>query len=633
MIFASAVHDDGLFELGDGTEDAGTADIFGDGNEANGLDWADVFDANGEVSNLGEGLGADFIQDERATKGSRDGTTFSNVSKNGGLLSDWGWASGNVPAKDDLSNVYAYVISKPSEKPDQPFDDLILYAGLERIDPGGDSHLDIEIFQAPIQLENGQFIGERTVNDLLLVVDYIKGGDFANFEIYIWNGDQWVLVGDPIPGEGCNADDTACAFNNGKPVDGGPWPNYDRQGGVEELEPNAFTEMGVNLTQIAETSFQSCEITYLAKSRTSQSLESDLKDFAFGSITDLCDAKITISEDTTNEVGESHAFTVSVEKKDGSTNFAWGPVANVIVTGTLNKLGGTSEFDEFFDDQPVTCTTDLDGTCTINVASDFAGMVGVTATTDNFAFPDGTTVPLSTSATKTWVDALVHIGAAEGELTEHEIANHHSLQLTAEVLGPEGQGENDPWIWQKAADVAVDAILYESGALNGARPIFTGDTVPTCGTDGQEELFCSSTCTTTSPGGTCTLTVNSPTTGQAEFWGHADVIMVGGIEVSRTSETSTTATWQDHRVRLAGLGAHGPWEPQNNTPDPENAVPIASGDTISSIISHPLDLDFYRFTVSETSNVEIDLTKLSADYDLVVFRPSELDGFGEITST
>ena len=57
-----------------------------------------------------------------------------------------------MPAKDDLSNVYLYAVTNE-------LGELILYAGLERLDPGGSSHVDIEINQQPISLN-----GDGTFN-------------------------------------------------------------------------------------------------------------------------------------------------------------------------------------------------------------------------------------------------------------------------------------------------------------------------------------------------------------------------------------------------------------------------------------------------------------------------------------
>ena len=60
----------------------------------------------------------------------------------------------------------------------------------------------------------------------------------------------------------------ASAFNNGTTIPGGDWTSYNRRGVVTELAPNAFTEMGVNISQILNGVLpQSCDITIMAKSR------------------------------------------------------------------------------------------------------------------------------------------------------------------------------------------------------------------------------------------------------------------------------------------------------------------------------------------------------------------------------
>src|SRR6185503_14972546 len=117
----SAVHNDNLFELG-GVQ---AADILGDDNPANGPDWGFVagtsddglFNATGKLQNPlpAGGVDATFILDDTAQKGATDKTTFAGAggsNKNNdpifGAGDTWHWDGGNVPAKDDLVNVYAY---------------------------------------------------------------------------------------------------------------------------------------------------------------------------------------------------------------------------------------------------------------------------------------------------------------------------------------------------------------------------------------------------------------------------------------------------------------------------------------------------------------------------------------------
>src|SRR6266508_4632120 len=167
---AQAVHDDNFFELG-GVQ---AADILGDGNVANGPDWADLFTASGankdtdnngvpDFSQIFGGHAAAFIADASSAAGATDPTTFSGFgtsNKNTDPISTadctapgntyaqctpWGWDAGNVPPKDDLTNVYAYEVINPADG------HLLLYGGIEREDPSGDSHVRSEEHTSELQ--------------------------------------------------------------------------------------------------------------------------------------------------------------------------------------------------------------------------------------------------------------------------------------------------------------------------------------------------------------------------------------------------------------------------------------------------------------------------------------------------
>ena len=422
---AFAVHDDGLFELGnglDGDAAVGSADIIGDLIQG-GPDWDDLFDASGNLKSGAldtyGGLAAVFIMDERASKGAKDNTTFTG-SKNNDPHSAWQWVTGNVPAKDDLSNVYLYAATKANPDP-QKVDDLILYAGLERLDPGGDSHIDIEINQIPIGLdENGGFTGEKSVNDILLVMDFKNGGDLGFVEIHSWDGTEWILT-DKInngSGEGCDADDNACAFNNNAGIFSGPWPSYNRQDKViQDLPRNAFTEMGVNVTQLLDGQTP-CFTSVIVKTRSSASLTSDLKDFVIGKF-GLCDAQISIDDGGLNPVGVGEELTVTVKKKDGETGFEFLPTEGITVTGSFDNDPG-SGFAPYFEGGS-TCQTFSDGTCTLTVNSNSPSEAIVSASAANI-FPDIPEFSITTDgedgssppATVNWVDVRVLLSLTGG---------------------------------------------------------------------------------------------------------------------------------------------------------------------------------------------------------------------------
>jgi hypothetical protein len=294
---AMAVHIN-IFELGDGTTNAGTADILGDVGQT-GPDWADIFPLGaphepplpGEIV-LSGGIAATFAQDDLAAKGATDRTTFASSNKNNDAINTWQWQTGNTPGKDDFNAGYVWATIDSG--------DFIIYGGMERIVVDGDSHVDIEFNQDLIALDKDpeceddgtggagdgppcEFIGAKTIGDLLVAMDFEKGGDFGTIRIYTWDGTQFNEI-DDLTGEGCNGTDTICGFNNGVDIDGGPWPNFGKGGAlVTDIAPNGFTEFGINVTAELEANGINASVCFASvnfKSRTSQSINSELKDFS-----------------------------------------------------------------------------------------------------------------------------------------------------------------------------------------------------------------------------------------------------------------------------------------------------------------------------------------------------------------
>ena len=348
---AQAVHDDGFFELGPTptNPEGGIANILGNGTDP-GPDWADLFNADGsnkdsdgdgspDFIEVFGGHAAAFIPDPSAAGGATDPTTFAGFgtsNKNNDPVSaadcaartppltgsgcdPWGWDAGNVPAKDDLTNVYAYEVIDPANG------HLILYGGIERETPNGDSHVDLEFFQDPVSLDDASnsFTGVRTVNDVIVSMDFLQGGGLGSVTVRSWNGSEYVQVG-VAGGEGCfgksgGSGDVICAFNNSDDIDGGPWPNYDNHGAlITILEPNAFTEMGVDLTELIGAS--PCLSTFMGKTRSSQSFTAELKDFAGPHNFDVCQPSTLLSGSasaSTIHSGGSVTFTFT-ETNDGN---------------------------------------------------------------------------------------------------------------------------------------------------------------------------------------------------------------------------------------------------------------------------------------------------------------------------
>ncbi|WP_341502586.1 hypothetical protein [Gallaecimonas sp. GXIMD4217] len=391
MLTVMAVHT-GMtdeFELGPTSDGAQNANIVNDVGGAP-PDWAEIFDANGNFNDSFGGVGT-FLMDDLSAKGAVDDTTFATSNKNNDLISTWRWDTGNNPPKDDISNVYFY--GKFIDG------DLILYAGLERLAPNGDSHVDFEFNQDGIALDKAtpcgddlsagadddppcEFVGEKAVNDLLLVMDFERGGSLGFVEIRRWDGSEYVLV-EELQGEGCDMTDTACAFNNATTIDTGPWDSYDRHGAVvTELEQNAFTEIGVNVTELLGVT--PCFSTVQAKTRSSQSFNSELKDFAQGGF-DLCSIEVVKDGEELAKIGDEVTYDFMITNTGEITLF----LESIID----DKLGNITS------DAPGSCDPLAPGgSCSFSVAHTIPEGASdpydniVTATYDNAAALDGTDV-------------------------------------------------------------------------------------------------------------------------------------------------------------------------------------------------------------------------------------------------
>ena len=319
-------------------------------------DWGCIFDSNGNIVDLFGGDVAAFLKDDLSQSGNVDRTTFSGAggsNKNNDAITDWHWDSGNVPAKDDFSNAYAWATVNPDGH-------LIVYSGFERIDSSGDSHVDIEFFQAAVALDEDlpcndpgadptpcNFVGARTVGDIIVSMDFSIGGDFGSLSIREWTGSSYTEIGS-LGAEGCNVADTICGFNNGGGIDGGPWPNFDRHGKeITTLPKNAFTEFGIDITAVAQET--PCISVVMGKTRSSQSFTAELKDFAPPTAFPICsltwhkvDTKAQPLAGATFELCRTHDF----------INGQFVDIADVCVTVVDNTDGDLDAGDVDLDGAP-----------------------------------------------------------------------------------------------------------------------------------------------------------------------------------------------------------------------------------------------------------------------------------------
>jgi hypothetical protein len=217
-------------------------------------------------------------------------------------------------------------------------------------------------------------------------------------------------------------------------------------------------------------------------------------------------AKISITPNATNEVGQPHTFTVTLQKDSGS---GFGPAANEHVTVTLTNSNGAA-----FTAPTGTCTngganTNSSGQCTITFTSPTAGKVtahasatlsigglSVTVQTDG---TDGNSV----DAVKTFVDANIQINppTATNNLGEPHV-------FTAHVNVNDGNGSfaNAP-----AGTVISFSKVSGPGTLSA------------------------SSCTTAGTTGSCTVTLTNTSTAGTTVVRATTTLSVGGRSLTRTT--------------------------------------------------------------------------------------------------
>jgi hypothetical protein len=193
-------------------------------------------------------------------------------------------------------------------------------------------------------------------------MDFSQGGSFAGLSIrrrHEGVTNNYDLI-ENVNTQGCDANDTACAFANGGSINGGPWPNFDNHGAViTNLQTNSFTEFGLDITALLGTT--PCFASVQVKTRSSGSFTSTLKDFSVSSF-QQCTATAVTEIHSGPSVGPTHTA-----PDIQNTTVAVGTTVHdkAIVSGTKGfpTPTGTVTFNRF-------TTKDCTGTSTdeVNVA-------------------------------------------------------------------------------------------------------------------------------------------------------------------------------------------------------------------------------------------------------------------------
>jgi len=278
------------------------------------LDGNTVSGGAADWDSLGSPLFSGFTTDPT---GASDRGFTTGGSKDTNDVSQWKWTDGAVtPAKDNIAHAYSAVYAEKSN--------LILYFGQDRVpDQKGDANVGFWFLQDNVGLNaDGSFSGTHKDGDLLVQSEFTNGGVVSGVQVYKWQSGSLTLIENQAQ---CTSNklgtNDACAIVNTGSISSGWFTN---------LPAPYFFEGGLNLSAFFPQSVP-CFSTFLTNTRTSQSEDAQLKDFALGSI-DTC-GSITVHKTATPSDGTQFDYSTTGSLSPSTFKLSDGG------TQTFDKLG------------------------------------------------------------------------------------------------------------------------------------------------------------------------------------------------------------------------------------------------------------------------------------------------------
>ena len=275
---ALAVHDNGMFELeGNVVHNAATTPPY---------DWTSLFGATGNKLITpdpvnGPVLADTFVNDTDAV----DTTYFAGGTKIDDQVHNMACGGPAANDKTSMDFVYAAMVQVPTNAPDNA-GDQVLYLAVEKqaAGNGGDNAFGFWLFKNKNVgcSGSGSFTGAHTDGDLFIDGTFTNGGGASDVEVFRWNGNDTTgsLSAAPIfTGNVCGvvASDNVCGIANSGTITAGPWRSSPT------MAANTFVEAGIDMTTLLGAD-GGCFSTFLADSQSSQSTNSQPKDYAGGQL-------------------------------------------------------------------------------------------------------------------------------------------------------------------------------------------------------------------------------------------------------------------------------------------------------------------------------------------------------------
>lgn len=277
---ASATHDVKRFEL--------------DGNAVNGAsageDWNVVVPTDHSSANIV----ASFVNDGAAPPADTSYFTGGG-SKDLNDIPDWANTEGDVaPEKNEITHAFAVAYRSGRDTGKTDVGDLLFYFGLDRFANNGDAQVGFWFFRDPVGMGGGgSFGGKHRVGDILVLSHFTQGGRVPDVNVYKWVGSggsdgplDLVVVGKECPES--PPDDAVCAVVNTADTPA-PWSYTPKFGSAGAFPAGSFYEGGINVSRLLPG--VECFSSFMAETRSSQSVDAQLKDLALGPF-DTCPATI-----------------------------------------------------------------------------------------------------------------------------------------------------------------------------------------------------------------------------------------------------------------------------------------------------------------------------------------------------
>jgi hypothetical protein len=265
-------------------------------------------------------------------------------------ITQWKYTTGSVPDKDDITDAFAAAYVNSSSE-------VVLYFGADRFDNSGDSQIGFWFFKSNVTLNpNGTFNGAHSVGDILILSDFTTGGAISTIRIFEWVGSGG--SDGPLNLVASGGDNLAAVVNSGPTP--APWPYTPKMGTAGTFPTGTFFEGGVNLTKVLPS--LECFTSFLAETRSSQSVTATLKDFVVGSFNFA--PTVSVNSATVCQ-GTTATLTATVTGGVGAPAFSWtGPGGFTATTQSITVFtAGT--YTVTVSSAPG-CSVQASGTLTVN---------------------------------------------------------------------------------------------------------------------------------------------------------------------------------------------------------------------------------------------------------------------------